>query len=170
MPQLLRAAPWWLLAAVILLADFATKEIVRSQMPLGTSIPMTSFFNLVSVRNPGAAFSFLADAGGWQRYFFVTLALAVSVWLGWMLTQPQRRLDAFGFSAILGGALGNAYDRLAHAAVTDFLDFHVSGWHWPAFNGADIAICAGAFAIIVAAFKIRPPASSDPDVQPRTPS
>lgn len=169
MERITRAMPWWLLAIAVTLADFLTKEFVRTEWPLGTVIEVTPFFNFVSLRNSGAAFSFLADAGGWQRYFFVLLAVVVGAVLSWMLTSAQRRLDAVGFSLILGGALGNAYDRLVHAAVTDFLDFHVKSWHWPAFNAADIAICLGAIAIVVASISAgqtqRGAAS-----QPRTPS
>ena len=150
MERLTRAMPWWLLAIAVTLMDFLTKAFVRAEWPLGTVIEVTPFFNFVSARNPGAAFSFLADAGGWQRHFFVLLAAVVGVILSWMLTSAQRRLDAVGFSLILGGALGNAYDRLAHGAVTDFLDFHFKSWHWPAFNVADIAICLGAIAIVMA--------------------
>ncbi len=169
MERITRAIPWWMLGIAVTLADFLTKEFVRTEWPLGTVIEVTSFFNFVSVRNPGAAFSFLADAGGWQRYFFVLLAVVVCAVLSWMLTSPQRRLDAVGFSLILGGALGNAYDRLAHGAVTDFLDFHVKGWHWPAFNAADIAICLGAIAIVVASVSAGRTQRGAAG-QPRTPS
>lgn len=150
MGRLTRAMPWWLLAIAVTLMDFLTKAFVRAEWPLGTVIEVTPFFNFVSARNPGAAFSFLADAGGWQRHFFVLLAAVVGVILSWMLTSAQRRLNAVGFSLILGGALGNGYDRLVHGAVTDFLDFHVKSWHWPAFNVADISICLGAIAIVLA--------------------
>lgn len=154
MERITRAMPWWLLAIGVTIADFLTKEFVRAELPLGAVIEVTSFFNFVSLRNSGAAFSFLADAGGWQRYFFVVLAVVVGAVLTWMLTSPQRRLDAVGYSLILGGALGNGYDRLAHAAVTDFLNVHFRSWHWPAFNVADIAICLGAIAIVVASISV----------------
>lgn len=149
--RLATALPWWALAAGVALADFAIKHLVRVQLPEGSVIPLTSFFNVVSVRNPGAAFSMLADAGGWQRYFLAALAIGVSVVLGWILFQSQRRLEAVAYSLILGGALGNAYDRIAFGEVTDYLDFHAAGWHWPAFNGADIAIFLGAVSLVLAA-------------------
>lgn len=146
------ALPWWGLAFIVAAADFLTKHTVRLSWPEGTVIPVTGFFNLVSVRNPGAAFSMLADAGGWQRYFLSGLAVVVSVVLVWMLMSPMRRREALGYTLILGGAIGNAIDRLVYGEVTDFLDFHASGWHWPAFNGADIAIFLGAACMILSAF------------------
>lgn len=147
------ALPWWGLAAAAIVADFATKRLVRELMVEGESLPLAPFFNLVSARNSGAAFSFLADAGGWQRWFFVALAAVVSVVLAWMLSAKRDRLEAFAFAMILGGAVGNAIDRFVFGAVTDFLDFHLSGWHWPAFNVADIAICVGAACLIAGSFK-----------------
>lgn len=146
------ALPWWGLALVVTAADFLTKHAVRINWPEGTVLAVTSFFNLVSVRNPGAAFSMLAQAGGWQRYFLSGLALLVSAVLMWMLTSPLRRREALGYALILGGAIGNAIDRIFYGEVTDFLDFHASGWHWPAFNGADIAIFLGAACLILSAF------------------
>ncbi|WP_159330328.1 signal peptidase II, partial [Klebsiella pneumoniae] len=109
----------------------------------GEQVEITPFFNLVHVLNPGAAFSFLANAGGWQRYFFITLGLAVSAWLGRMLCQQRPRLEAMGYSLILGGALGNVADRVLRGQVVDFLDFHWRLAHWPAFNLADVAITIG---------------------------
>jgi signal peptidase II len=150
--------PWWVLAAAALVADFATKELVRSRMVEGESLHLAPFFNLVSARNSGAAFSFLADAGGWQRWFFVILAFMVSAVVAWMLSAKRDRLEAFAYAMILGGAIGNAIDRLVFGSVTDFLDFHLVGWHWPAFNVADIAICVGA-ACLVASSVNRPRAS-----------
>ncbi|TFZ04601.1 lipoprotein signal peptidase [Ramlibacter rhizophilus] len=147
------ALPWLALSACALAADFATKALVRARMVEGESTPLAPFFNLVSARNAGAAFSFLADAGGWQRHFFVALALVVSALLAWMLSAKRARLDAFAYSMILGGAVGNAIDRLAFGAVTDFLDFHWAGWHWPAFNVADVAICLGAACLVASSFK-----------------
>jgi signal peptidase II len=105
---------------------------------------VTSFFNLVLVYNSGAAFSFLAGAGGWQKWFFVVLALGISVWLLSMLRHhAQERLMPAALSLILGGAIGNVIDRLRFDAVVDFLDFHLAGYHWPAFNVADSAIFVG---------------------------
>lgn len=146
--------PWWGLAAAAIIADFATKHLVRSRMVQGESLPLATFFNLVSARNSGAAFSFLADAGGWQRWFFVVLALVVSAVLVWMLSAKRDRFEAFAYAMILGGAVGNAIDRFVFGSVTDFLDFHLAGWHWPAFNVADIAIFVGAACLVASSLKL----------------
>lgn len=110
---------------------------------------MLPFFNLALVFNPGAAFSFLSDAGGWQRWFFVALALAVSVWLTLLIrSHAAERLLPLAAALILGGALGNVIDRIRFGAVVDFLDVHAAGWHWPAFNVADAAISLGVALLI----------------------
>ncbi|MGE4240731.1 signal peptidase II [Ramlibacter sp.] len=147
------ALPWWGLAAAAVVGDFATKALVRARMVEGESLPLAPFFNLVSARNSGAAFSFLADAGGWQRWFFIVLALLVSAVLAWMLSAKRDRIEAFAYAMILGGAVGNAIDRFAFGSVTDFLDFHLAGLHWPVFNVADIAICVGALCLVAASLK-----------------
>lgn len=144
-----RKAHWYSLAFAVLAGDQAAKSYIAMTTPLGWSQEVTSFFNLVHALNPGAAFSFLAGAGGWQRWFFLALALGVSVGLVWLLAKPQRRLEALAYSLILGGALGNAFDRAVRGQVIDYLDFHLGGWHWPAFNIADIAIVSGAVALVL---------------------
>ena len=143
---------WWLLALVFIVADLLTKAATVATMPFLDYVEITSFFNYGHWRNPGAAFSFLADAGGWQRYFFVTLAGAVSIWLANTLTRPLRILERWAFSLILGGALGNGIDRAVRGYVVDFLDFHWRGVHWPAFNVADMAITTGVALMLVGAF------------------
>ena len=148
-----RGAGWWTLALLLASADQAIKYAVHSGLPYGASIPLTDFFNFVHRWNTGAAFSFLADAGGWQRYFFTVVAIVVSTVIGWMLTKPPPKTEAFGYSLILGGALGNVIDRINRGYVVDFLDFHWQGWHWPAFNLADIGICAGAVLLIICSFR-----------------
>lgn len=136
--------PWLGLAALLVAADQVTKLLILANYQLGDSTFITGFFNIVRVHNTGAAFSFLADAGGWQRWFFIVLALAISAWLVVMIRQHAReRLLPFALTLVLGGALGNVIDRLRFGAVVDFLDFHVAGWHWPAFNVADSAIVVG---------------------------
>nr|WP_060985668.1 signal peptidase II [uncultured Acidovorax sp.] len=147
-----RTAHWYSLAFVVLAADQAAKSYIAMTTPLGWSREVTPFFNLVHALNPGAAFSFLAGAGGWQRWFFLAIALAASIWLAWMLSRPAKRLEALAYSLILGGALGNAFDRAVRGQVVDYLDFHLGGRHWPAFNIADMAITAGAVALIAASF------------------
>ncbi|MFW7342330.1 signal peptidase II [Pollutimonas sp. H1-120] len=150
-----RPLRWWLTALVILALDVASKAAVSTLMPYGTSIPLTGFFNLVHIWNPGAAFSFLADAGGRQRYFFIAFAFGVSVWLVFELRKPLPALQAWAYSLILGGALGNAIDRLLRGHVVDYLDFHLRGWHWPAFNVADIGIVCGAGLLMLASFRYK---------------
>ena len=140
---------WLALAALVLVLDQLTKWLVVAQFGLGHSEEITSFFNLVHVLNPGAAFSFLAGAGGWQRWFFLAIALAASAWLVWLLARPLREFEGLSYSLILGGALGNAFDRAVRGQVIDFLDFHLRGWHWPAFNIADMAIVVAAIALVL---------------------
>lgn len=148
---------WYGVALLAALLDQITKGVIASTFDLAEQVPVTSFFNLVYVLNPGAAFSFLAEAGGWQRYFFIVLALLVSAWLVLMLRTHRSRYEAFGLSLVLGGAVGNVVDRIATGAVVDFLDFHWSGAHWPAFNLADVFINAGVVLLLVAAFREGPP-------------
>jgi signal peptidase II len=123
-------------------------------MSYGQSIPLTGFFNLVHVWNTGAAFSFLADAGGWQRYFFIVITLGVSIILVVMLRKPRTRTEALGYSLVLGGALGNGFDRVVRGYVVDYLDFYWRNWHWPAFNVADSGITLGVFLLVLNTFKI----------------
>ncbi len=135
---------WLALAALVLTLDQASKTWVLASLRLMDRQAVTSFFNLVLVFNPGASFSFLADAGGWQKWFFVVLALGISLWLlGLLRRHAQERLLPAALSLILGGAIGNVIDRLRFDAVVDFLDFHLAGYHWPAFNVADSAITVG---------------------------
>lgn len=150
----LRAQPALLftVAFAIFAFDVFTKFLIHTYTPYGWSHVVTGFFNLVHVWNLGAAFSFLADAGGWQRYFFVAVAALVSAYLIWFLRKPLPVLERWAGALILGGALGNGFDRGVRGYVVDFLDFHVAGWHWPAFNLADIAIVCGAGLMLLAAF------------------
>jgi len=134
---------WWTLAITVAVADQLTKLAVSTLMFYGQSIPLTGFFNLVHAWNTGAAFSFLADAGGWQRYFFIVITLGVSICLAVMLRRPRRRTEAFAYSLIMGGALGNGFDRIMRGFVVDYLDFYWRSWHWPAFNLADVGIVLG---------------------------
>lgn len=145
-------APWSSLAFVTFACDQAAKSYISMATPLGWWHEVTSFFNLVHVLNPGAAFSFLAGEGGWQRWFFLAIALVASAWLIWQLSQPLHKLESLSYSLILGGALGNAFDRAVRGQVIDYLDFHLRGWHWPAFNIADMAIVAGAIALVLQSF------------------
>jgi signal peptidase II len=148
-----RQAPWFAAAAAIVLADQLVKWLALSQLRPGEPVAVTRFFNLVLVFNRGAAFSFLADAPGWQQPFFMAVALAAAAIVSWMLWRyPARCLLCAGLALILGGALGNLWDRVAYGHVVDFLDFHAMGWHWPAFNIADAAISLGAGILIAESF------------------
>ena len=135
---------WLALAALVLILDQISKAWILDSFRHMERQSVTSFFNLVLVFNPGASFSFLADAGGWQKWFFVGLALVISLWLLSLLRKhAHERLLPAALSLILGGAIGNVIDRLRFDAVVDFLDFHLAGYHWPAFNVADSAITVG---------------------------
>lgn len=143
----------YLIAALVFISDAVSKYFVHEFTPYGWNQPVTGFFNLVHVWNKGAAFSFLADAGGWQRIFFVAVAAVASVWLIFMLRRPMRFIEQLALSLILGGALGNGTDRAVRGYVVDFLDFYWRGWHWPAFNIADIGIVCGAVLMVLASLK-----------------
>ena len=141
---------WLGLALLILLADQFTKIWIIGTYQLGDSLPLSSFFNLVRVHNSGAAFSFLAQAGGWQRWFFTGLGSVAAFLMIWMLTQHAgQRLFGFAIACVLGGAVGNVIDRVLYGYVVDFLDFHYAGIHFPAFNVADSAITLGAACLIL---------------------
>jgi signal peptidase II len=141
---------WLAIAAIIVVLDQFTKTLILSDFAYGDSRPVTAFFNVVRVHNTGAAFSFLAGGSGWQRWFFVALAIGVSGFIVWMLrSQGHQKLFAWALTLILGGAVGNVIDRLLHGYVVDFLDFHWGGWHFPAFNLADSAITLGAVLLIL---------------------
>jgi signal peptidase II len=144
---------WLLAAAAVIAADQASKLLILARFHHGEQMPLTGFFNLTLVYNTGASFGLLADMGGWQRWLFTLLALGICLWILVMLwKQPQQKLQNTALSLIMGGALGNVIDRLWHGAVVDFLDFHLAGWHWPAFNLADSAITAGAVLWVLASF------------------
>lgn len=140
---------WLVLAGGIMLADQLTKFAILQSFTVNKVVELTSFFNLVLVYNRGAAFSFLSDAAGWQRGFFITIALVASVWIIYLLRRyRQQTLFCLALSLVLAGALGNVIDRILFGAVVDFLDFHAYGYHWPAFNVADSAITCGAALLI----------------------
>ena len=141
---------WIGIAALIVVLDQFTKVLVLGSFRYGEGVPLTSFFNLVRVHNLGAAFSFLSDAGGWQRWFFTGLGIVAALVMVWMLrSHAGQRLFCSAISFILGGAIGNVIDRLLHGYVVDFLGFHWAGWHFPAFNVADCAITVGAGLLIL---------------------
>ena len=142
--------PWLGLALILLMADQFTKVLILGYYQLGDATYINSFFNVVRVHNTGAAFSFLASASGWQRWFFTAIGIAAAVFITWMLkSHPGQKLFSFAMACILGGALGNVIDRTMHGYVVDFLDFHYGNWHFPAFNVADAAITVGAVCLIL---------------------
>ena len=154
-----RSGLWlWLgVALIVIVLDQVTKTLIINQFALHESVRITSFFNIVRAHNTGAAFSFLAGASGWQRWFFVGLGVAASVFIVWMLRRhPEQTLFCFAVSLILGGALGNVIDRMLHGHVVDFLDFHFQflaplfpGGHFPSFNVADSSISVGAVSLVL---------------------
>ncbi len=146
---------WLWLSLLVLIVDQASKLVVDSSMQLFESISLFQFFNLTYVRNTGAAFSFLSQAGGWQRWFFAALAILMStiivIWL--IRLKRHETLMAAALSLVLGGAIGNLIDRVAYGYVIDFLDVYYQDWHWPAFNIADSAICIGVGLMLIDNFR-----------------
>jgi len=137
-------ARWLLVSAVVVALDLATKAWVSHALSYGDVVRITPFFNLILTHNLGAAFSFLAGAGGWQRWFFSAVAIVISVALVVMLRRPHRdRVVPLALALVLGGAIGNLWDRVSLGHVVDFIQLHAGGYYWPAFNVADSAICVG---------------------------
>ena len=142
--------PWLGWALLILVADQVTKLLIVGSYRLGDFTTITSFFNIVRAHNTGAAFSFLAQAGGWQRWLFTGFGVLAALLIVWQLrAHPGQKLFSFALASILGGAIGNVIDRMVYGYVVDFLDFHAAGWHFPAFNVADAGISLGAVLLIV---------------------
>ena len=150
---------WLSLSAIIIAIDLYTKHLVQQAFLYGEHLTVTSFFDLVRYHNEGAAFSFLADAGGWQRLFFTAVSVIASVVVIYLIQKNSgnkshgQKLFCFGLALILGGALGNLYDRITLGYVVDFLFFHINTHYWPAFNVADSAICVGVATLLLDSFK-----------------
>ncbi len=145
---------WLWLSLLVIILDQVSKLAIAGSMQLYESIEIMPFFKLTYVHNTGAAFSFLSEAGGWQRWFFAGLALAISTVIAVWLTRLQKHetLLAVALALVLGGAIGNLIDRLAYGYVIDFLDVYYESWHWPAFNIADSAITLGVILMLVESF------------------
>jgi signal peptidase II len=154
---------WLELAATVIVLDQLTKWVVLANIRFGETIYVAPFWNWVLTYNKGAAFSFLADQEGWQRWFFTVLALGVSAWIVVMLKKHwSETLLSLALALILGGALGNVIDRIRFGAVVDFIQWHAAGFYWPAFNVADSAICVGAALLIWDQFRPRSGAKPTP--------
>ena len=142
--------PWLAWAVLLMGADQITKTLILNHYQLGDSTFITSFFNIVRAHNTGAAFSFLSDAGGWQRWLFTGIGVAATLFIVWQRpAHPGPKLFSLALSSIHGGAVGNVVDRLMHGYVVDFLQFHYAGWYFPSFNLADSAITVGAACLIL---------------------
>nr|WP_255359778.1 signal peptidase II [Halioglobus sp. HI00S01] len=148
------AWPWYVLAAVIVMLDQYTKGLASNQLHYGVPVEVFSWFNLTLQHNTGAAFSFLSEAGGWQRWFFTVLALVISVGLViWLFVAERSQwLLSLSLALILGGAIGNVWDRMVLGYVVDFISVHYGGWYFPAFNIADSAITVGAGCMLLESF------------------
>jgi signal peptidase II len=158
---------WFALSAVVVVLDQLTKYVVSATLSPREVIEVTAFFNVVLAHNRGAAFSFLAGASGWQREFFIGVAVVASVWIVWLLRRyPGQTLFCTALALVLGGAIGNVIDRIVLGAVVDFLDFHAWGYHWPAFNLADSAITCGAVLLIWDGLRPRGAAAAQPPEAP----
>nr|VFK21665.1 MAG: signal peptidase II . Aspartic peptidase. MEROPS family A08 [Candidatus Kentron sp. LFY] len=141
---------WLMLAGIVVILDQGAKYLATTMLELHTPVSILPFFNLTLTYNSGAAFSFLSGAGGWQRWLFVGLSIIVSaILIYWLRGVPRGEVRLpVALALVLGGALGNLWDRLAFGAVTDFIDLHYHGWHWPTFNVADSAITVGALVLL----------------------
>lgn len=135
---------WLSISAIVVALDLYTKHLVQQAFAYGDHLAVTPFFDLVRYHNEGAAFSFLADAGGWQKWFFTAISVIAAVVIIYLLRKNQNnKLFCWGLALVLGGALGNLYDRITLGYVVDFLYFYYKQFAWPAFNVADSAICVG---------------------------
>ncbi len=150
-PSPLRNLRWLLLSVLVIVLDLFTKSMASDNLQLHQPLPVFAGFNLTLMHNPGAAFSFLSDSGGWQRWFFTAIAAVVSVVIvGWLAKlKPRQQWLASALALILGGALGNLWDRLTLGYVVDFIQVYYDQWFWPAFNIADSAIFVGAAILIL---------------------
>ncbi|MGZ8270534.1 MAG: signal peptidase II [Methylophilus sp.] len=144
---------WLSISAIVVALDLYTKRLVQQAFEYGDHHAVTSFFDLVRYHNEGAAFSFLANAGGWQRIFFTGISVIAAAVIIYLLRKhTQNKLFCFGLALVLGGALGNLYDRVTLGYVVDFLYFYYQQWAWPAFNVADSAICVGVAVLLLESF------------------
>lgn len=145
---------WFGISGLIVAVDLYTKHLIQNAFAYGEHVKVTSFFDLVRYHNEGAAFSFLANAGGWQKLFFTTVSMLAIVVITYLLCKHStQKLFCFGLALVLGGAIGNLYDRLTLGYVVDFLFFYYDTLYWPAFNVADSAICVGVGLLLLDSFQ-----------------
>ena len=144
----------YLISSSIFLLDILTKNYIQNKIMYGDQVEITSFLSFVHFQNPGAAFSFLSDQGGWQRYFLVVISLLAVIYIPWLINQYKKNmLIVIGLLLILGGAIGNLYDRISYGYVIDFIYFHIAEFYWPAFNVADSAISIGVLLFLYGSFR-----------------
>ena len=142
------------ISAIVIVVDLYTKHLIQQALVFGDSRPVTSFFDLVRYHNQGSAFGFLNDAGGWQKWFFNAIGTVASIVIIYLLKKhTSEKLFCLGLALVLGGAIGNLYDRITLGYVVDFLNFHINNYYWPAFNVADSAICVGVALLLWDSFK-----------------
>jgi signal peptidase II len=144
----------YLISLFVFLLDILSKNFIQKKIIYGEQVEITSFFSLVHFQNPGAAFSFLSDQGGWQRYFLIAISLLAVLYIPWLINQYKKNiLIVIGLLLILGGAIGNLYDRINYGYVIDFIYLHFAEFYWPAFNVADSAISVGVLLFLYGSFK-----------------
>ena len=144
----------YLISSSIFLLDILTKNYIQNKIMYGDQVEITSFLSFVHFQNPGAAFSFLSDQGGWQRYFLIVISLLAVIYIPWLINQYKKNmLIVIGLPLILGGAIGNLYDRISYGYVIDFIYFHIAEFYWPAFNVADSAISIGVLLFLYGSFR-----------------
>ena len=145
---------WLGISAAIVALDLYTKHLILGAFAYGDISTVTSFFDLVRYHNEGAAFGFLNDAGGWQKWFFTAVSAIAAIVITYLIKKySEQKLFCFGLALVLGGAIGNLYDRITLGYVVDFLNFHINNYYWPAFNVADSAICVGVALLLWDSFK-----------------
>ena len=142
------------LSFIVIALDLYTKHLIQQCFMLGDLLPVTSFFDLVRYHNQGSAFGFLNDAGGWQKWFFTAISVIAVIVITYLIKKhSEQKLFCWGLALVLGGAIGNLYDRITLGYVVDFLNFHINNHYWPAFNLADSAICVGVGLLLLDSFK-----------------
>ena len=144
----------YLISLFVFLLDILSKNFIQKKIIYGEQVEITSFLSLVHFQNTGAAFSFLSDQGGWQRYFLIAISLLAVLYIPWLINQYKKNiLIVIGLLLILGGAIGNLYDRISYGYVIDFIYLHIAEFYWPAFNVADSSISLGVLLFLYGSFK-----------------